>query len=158
VKGRTAADRTPPLPAVALRQPGTLCAREPARFTLEQLHAAALLTLSHLGPAQRRELWVEPRWLGCPLARTAPTVRERFGVYRAIAERNAAAMLQRSRALLEGPPVQGLDWERFLLLTAMLGAHASGQGDEARRLWQAHAPSLHAAGISPVEVYLATWR
>jgi len=158
VKGRTAADRTPPLPAVALRQPGALCAREPARFTLEQLHAAALLTLSHLGPVQRRELWVEPRWLGCPLAQTAPAVRERFGVYRAIAERNAPAMLQRARALLEGAPVPGLEWARFLLLTAMLGAHASGQGDEARRLWQAHAPAPNAAGVSPVEVYLATWR
>jgi hypothetical protein len=67
-------------------------------------------------------------------------------------------MLERARALLEGPPVHGLDWARFLLLTAMLGAQASGQGDEARRLWQAHAPAPHTDGISPVEVYLATWR
>jgi predicted membrane-bound spermidine synthase len=157
-KGHTAADRAPPLPALALGQTGALCAREPTRFALEQLHAAALLTLSHLGPEQRRELWVEPRWPGCPLAQVAPAVRERFALYRAIAERDAPAMLQRARALLEDRPAQGADWRRYLLLAAMLGAQASGQGEEARRLWQAHEAEVRAAGVSPVEVYLSSWR
>jgi spermidine synthase len=152
-------DARPPLPQVlALKQPGALCAARPARHVLEQLQVAALLTVAHLGPLPRRELWIEPRWIGCPLAKASPEVRERFAVFRAIAERDGAGMLLRARALLEGPPVQGLDWARFLLLTAVLGAQASGQGDEARRLWRVHAPALHRAGFSPAELYIASWR
>jgi predicted membrane-bound spermidine synthase len=155
--GRTP-EATPPPQALALRQPGVLCAARPARYVLDQLQGAAQLTLAHLASAPRRELWIEPRWIGCPLAKASPEVRERFAVFRAVAERDAPAMLAHARGLLEGGADLGHDWSRFLLLTAMLGAQANGQGGEARRLWAAHAPGLRHGGVSPVELYIADWR
>jgi len=143
---------------LAVRLPRALCAANPADLLLEQLHGVAVRTLAHLGPQQRRELWIEPRWLGCPLERAAPAVRERFAVYRAIAGRDAGAMLERARALLEGGPVRGAGWARFLLDTAMLGAQASGQGKEATRLWARHARALLGGRMLPYERYVAEWR
>ena len=145
------------LQVLALRQAGALCSAGPTEFLLEQLHGVALRTLAHLGPAQRRELWIEPRWLGCPLEHTAPAVRERFAVYRAIAARDAGAMHGQARALLEGGPVRGLAWARFLLNTAVLGAQATGERDEARRLWSRHAPALLGGKALPYERYVADW-
>jgi predicted membrane-bound spermidine synthase len=152
-----AGDEAPPAPALLLREPGVLCAARPAGFVLEQLHIVAINTLAHLAPAPRRELWVDAAWIGCPLARAAPAVRERFGIYRAVAERDAPAMLERARALLEGPPLEDREWARFVLLTAVLGAQAGGRGEEARRLWAAHAPALVGSNASPVERYVAEW-
>jgi spermidine synthase len=153
-----AADATPTLPVLALREPGVLCTRPASAFVLAQLHTVAVNTLAHLAPAPRRELWVNPRWIGCPLERAAPEVRERFAVYGAVAERDAPAMLARARALLEGPPIGEPGWERFLLLTAVLGAQASGEHAEARRLWAQHAPVLVGADAQPYERYVAEWR
>jgi hypothetical protein len=127
-------------------------------FALRHLHSVAADTLAHLGPPQRMALWAEPRWLGCPLSRTAPSVRARFAVYRAIAERDARGMLRQARALLEAPPSRDPEWARFLLTTAVLGAQASGQAEEARRLWQLHAPTLIPGGAKPHERYVADWR
>jgi len=138
---------------LVLRQPGVLCAAVPAESVVASLHGVALRTLAHLGPRERHALWVEPRWLGCPLERTAPRLRERFALFRAIAERDAPAMLQRARAALQESDATRPDWRRFLLLTAMLGAQASGQGEEARRLWR-----LHRGSASPTERYVAEWR
>jgi predicted membrane-bound spermidine synthase len=138
---------------LALRQPGALCAAVPAEHVYASLHGVALRTLAHLGPQQRRELWLEPPWLGCPLERAAPAVRERFALYRAIAARDARAMLERARDALDAPRAHDPEWKRFLLLTAMLGAQASGESAQARRLW-----SLHGAATSPIERYVADWR
>jgi spermidine synthase len=151
-------DETPPLPALVLTVPGALCSAHTARFVLEQLHLTALNTLAHLGPEPRRALWVEPKWIGCPLSKASPVVRERFALYRAIAERDARAMLERARALLGGTPAPQEDWGRYLLLTAVLGAQASGQGAEARRLWDEHAPRLYGKNVAPFERYVAEWR
>jgi spermidine synthase len=153
-KGVYPAERAAPEAALALKQPGLLCNARPANRALLQLHEAADQTLAHLAPRARRDLWVEPRWLGCPLAQASATVRERLALYRAIAERDAAAMLVRARSLLQNAAPEDKDWRRFLLQAAMLGAQASGQGDEARRLWRKHAPS----GATPVELYVANWR
>jgi hypothetical protein len=139
--------------ALVLRQPGVLCASVPAESVVANLQGVALRTLAHLGPRERHALWVEPRWLGCPLERTAPRLREQFALFRAIAERDAPAMLQRARAALQESDATRPDWRRFLLLTAMLGAQASGQGEEARRLWR-----LHRGSASPTERYVAEWR
>ena len=146
---------TPTLDAqvLALRQPGALCRPLSADAFLEPLHGVALRTLAHLDPGRRRALWIEPRWLGCPLDKTPAVVRERFAVYRAVAERDARAMLERARASLDGPGGRDAEWKGFLLLTAMLGAQASGQGAEARRLWR-----LHGGKASPTERYVAEWR
>jgi hypothetical protein len=85
-------------------------------------------------------------------------VRERFALYRAIAERDAPAMLARARVPLEDERLVDVEWGRFLLLTAMLGAQVSGQRDEARRLWAKHAPELAKGGAQPFELYVLNWR
>jgi hypothetical protein len=120
---------------------------------LEALHGVALRTLAHLDREHRRALWIEPRWLDCALDNAPAAVRERFAVYRAIAERDARAMLERARTPLDWPGPRDAEWKRFLLLTAMLGAQAGGQGAEARRLWR-----LHGGKASPTERYVAEWR
>jgi spermidine synthase len=148
---RDAPSRDPQV--VALWQAGKLCAAQPDEIMITSLHGVALRTLAHLGAEQRRELWVEPRWLGCSLASAAPGVRARFAVYGAIARRDARAMLEHARALLDDPDASGADFRRFLLLTAMLGAQASGQGDEARRLW-----AQFGGKPTPWERYVADWR
>jgi hypothetical protein len=51
-----------------------------------------------------------------------------------------------------------IEWGRYLLLTAMLGAQASGQRDEARRLWAKHSPALTKGGAAPFELYVLNWR
>jgi spermidine synthase len=151
-------DRPVAAALLGLRAPGALCAAQIQRSILEQLHLAAELSLAHLGPSFRKDLWIEPAWIGCPPANTAPALRERLAVYRAVAQRDARAMLELARGLLERPKVEGLDWARFLLMTATLGAQASGQGDEARRLWARHAPALLGANLGPADRYLAEWR
>jgi hypothetical protein len=41
----------------------------------------------------------------------------------------------------------------------MLGAHASGRGDEARRLWSAHGRALYPDSLIPPDVvYVANWQ
>ncbi len=157
-RGEYPADRLAPLPAFSLKQPGALCAAKPGHQALGQLHLAALQTLATLAPKLRRELWVEPRWLGCPLARASAEVRERFAIYRAIAERDAPAMLARARIPLEGQRRLEAEWGRYLLLAAMLGAQASGQRDEARLLWDKHSPAFTRAGVAPHERYVLNWR
>jgi spermidine synthase len=148
----------PSMPELVFRAPLVLCTTPTEKFALEQLHTAALNTLSHLRPALRHELWVDPKWIGCPLTRTSPEVQARFSVYRAIAQRDARAMLERARARLDGAMDESVPWARFLLQTAMLGAQASGEGDEARRLWTEYSAALHADDVAPFERYLAAWR
>ncbi|MDH3320594.1 MAG: spermidine synthase [Betaproteobacteria bacterium] len=141
----------------ALRYPGVLCAARPDDMVLRQLHSVAADTLAYLGPEQQRALWVEPRWLGCPLVRAAPAVQERFAVYRAVAQRDARGMLQQARALLESAPRQEPEWARFLLLAAVLGAQAGGEPDEAHRLWRTHARTLLPGKTRPHERFIADW-
>lgn len=151
-------DQLPPASVLVFRAPRVLCGTKVEGFVLEQLHIVAINTLSHLAPKFRRELWVEPKWIGCPLARTAPQVQQRFAIYRSIAERDARAMLERAREQLEMPERQSIDWARYLLLTAVLGAQASGQKEEAMRLWAKHSPALHGDDLAPFERYLLAWR
>ena len=159
VKGAAPGDgQLPPAVVLVFRAPRVLCGAKVEGFVLEQLQIAAINTLSHLAPQFRRELWVEPRWIGCPLARTAPQVQQRFAIYRAIAERDARAMLERARAQLELTGRESDDWARYLLLTAVLGAQASGQREEAMRLWAKYSPALHVADLAPFERYLLAWR
>ncbi len=152
------ADRNAPFPTLALKLPGALCGSKPGRQALDNLHLAATHTLSNLAPAQRQELWAEPRWLGCPLSRASAEVRERFAIYRAIAGRDAKAMLARARARLEDERKMEVEWARYLLLTAMLGAQASGQPAEAHRLWDKNWNALNRGGATPVETYVRNWR
>jgi spermidine synthase len=113
VAGKVAQEnQLPPASVLVLRAPRALCGAQVEGYVLEQLHVAAINTLPHLAPRYRRELWVEPKWIGCPLARTAPQVQQRFAVYRAIAERDARAMLERAREQLELPRRESVDWAR----------------------------------------------
>ena len=157
-RGRYPTQRLPPPAALALKQPGALCGKHVSQAMLEQLQDAALQTLAHLPPQARRELWVEPHWLGCPLARTEREVRERFAVYGAIAARDARAMHRNASALLDDERPLDETWGRFLLFTAMLGAKASGEMDEAQHLWRAHAPELIKSPPVAAERYIADWR
>jgi len=156
--GADRADKAPELPLLILRDQRALCAPHVANYALEMLQVAAINTLSFLGPRDRLRLWADPRWMGCPLPRDAPRLRARFAVYRAIAERDARAMLELGRAGLASQDDADATWRRYLLLTAMLGAQASGQGDEARRLWAEYSPALHHGAVEPFERYLAEWR
>src|SRR6266700_3450458 len=140
------------LALLALKQPGALCGAAPPEAAIEQLHWAATVTLAHLAPALRRALWIERKWLGCAPARLSPQLRERLDVYAAITARDARAMLERARALLAGPARGGDDWGRFLLLTAMLGGHVSGEHEEAGRLWLKYRTAFYPNGEIPLNV------
>jgi hypothetical protein len=145
----------PPAIAIllALKHPAALCADEPPQAAIEQLRTAADITLSYLGPEARRALWIDREWLGC--TPRSSHVRDRLEVYAAVAARDARAMLERSRALLAGPAKGGDDWGRYLLVTAMLGACAGGEREEAQRLWQEYRNAFFPGGdIPPYLVYL----
>jgi spermidine synthase len=147
------AERGVVLPLLALKRPGALCGASVPPGAIKQLHAAAELTLARLAPDLRRSLWIERRWLGCAPGKLAPQVRERLDLYSAIAARDGRSMLARGRALLEQGRVEGGDdWGRYLLLTAMLGAHAAGETEEAHRLWRAYSTALYPRGVIPPHV------
>lgn len=144
---------------LTLKRPGALCGAKPSRYTLEQLHFAAELTLAHLAPEKRQPLWIEPRWPGCAPRAMDVGVRQRLELYAAVAQRDGTQMIERARALLDQQPVEGLSWARFLLLAGMVGAHAAGRSDEAQDLWRDHGVPLYRnAGIPPYAVYAANWK
>ena len=144
---------------LALKRPGVLCRAKPPQYVLDQLHFAAEVTLAHLAPERRRALWIEARWTGCARGQASAEVRERLELYRSVAHRDAERMLERGRALLDGKRLEGIAWARFVLLAAMVGAHASGRGDEALRLWRKHGMPLYPdASVPPQVVYVANWK
>jgi spermidine synthase len=147
------ADRRVAVSLLALKRPGALCGTSVSRGAIEQLHVAAELTLAKLAPDLRRAIWIERRWLGCAPGNLAPRVRERLDLYAAIAARDARGMLARGRALLEQGRVEGGDdWGRYLLHTAILGARAAGEVEEAQRLWRAYGAALYPGGLIPPQV------
>ena len=140
-------------PLLALKRPGALCGTAVPIATIEQLHRAAEMTLAHLPPDLRRALWIERRWLECSAAKLSPAIARRMDLYAAIAARDAQAMLGLARELLEaGSPAGEQEWRRYLLLTAMLGAHISGEHEEAKRLWQTYRGALYPDGRIPPSV------
>jgi hypothetical protein len=142
-------------PLLALKRPGALCGAAVSRATLDELHRAAELTLTHLAPDLRARLWIERRWLDCPPARLAPQARQRLDLYAAIAARDARAMHARADALLKlGSSEGGENWGRYVLVTAMLGARAAGEHEEVQRLWEAYKQQLFKGAIPPHVVYL----
>ena len=146
------------VPLLALRQNGALCGASVEPALVQQLHWIAARTLPHLAPGRRRELWADARWLGCGPASTAPAVRARLALYRAIAERDAAAMYAQATEMLAAPERADVGWQRFLLSTAMLGGLASGRPDDARGLWTRHADRLYPDRRYPSYVaVLANW-
>lgn len=140
------------LALLTLKRQGALCGAEPSAAAVEQLHRAAEITLAHLAPEPRRALWLERKWLVCAPGQLSPEVRARLDVYAAIAARDARAMLERARTLLEGSVKGGDTWGRYLLLTAMLGAHASGDPAQAQRLWRTYGTHLYPNGVIPPHV------
>jgi hypothetical protein len=140
--------------ALVLKHPGALCADQPSKTAIEQLQIAAEVTLSSLDQQQLRPLWVERKWLGC--APRSQHVRDRLDIYAAVAARDPKAMLARSRALLAGPATGGDAWGRFLLSTALLGAHAAGEHAEAQEIWSRYGRAFYPGGdIPPYQIYLA---
>ncbi|HUL92152.1 MAG TPA: fused MFS/spermidine synthase [Burkholderiales bacterium] len=140
--------------ALVLKYPGALCADQPSKTALEQLQLAAEVTLSSLDSRQARALWIERRWIGCT-PRSAH-VRDRLDVYAAVAARDSRAMLARARTLLAGSAAGGDPWGRYLLSTALLGAHAAGEHSQAGDLWQRYGRVLYPRGdLPPYLVYLA---
>ena len=144
---------------LALKTPSALCGAKPPGYILDRLHFAAELTLAHLSPDKRRPLWVEPRWIGCARAEVSKEIQTRLDVYRAISQRDGVGMLNKARAMLDEQRIEGFNWARFLLTTAMVGAHASGQSEEARRLWRVHGVPLYRGVSIPAYVtYVANWK
>ena len=140
--------------ALVLKHPGALCADQPSKTAIEQLQIAAEVTLSSLDQQQVRPLWIERKWLGC--TPRSPHVRDRLDIYAAVAARDPKAMLARSRVLLAGPATGGDAWGRFLLSTAMLGAHAAGEHAEAQEIWSRYSRAFYPGGdIPPYVIYLA---
>jgi spermidine synthase len=141
------------VPLLALKQPGALCGASVTRAAIDHLHSAAELTLAKLGPDLRRALWIERRWLNCAPGNLAPRVRQRLDLYAAIAARDGRAMLIQGRELLaQGEVEGGDDWGRYLLLTAMLGAQAAGEKEEAEKLWRLYGNVLYRGGVLPPHV------
>ena len=145
------------LPLATLQTGGAaLCGNAAAPEVLDQLQWLAEHTLAHLGTRQRQELWVEARWTGCPDGKLAANARERLSLYRAIAERDADSMYRQARAMLEAGRPSLTAWRRYLLLAAMLGAHASDRSDAAAELWRTHAGRLFAGtDTPPYAIYLS---
>jgi hypothetical protein len=140
--------------ALVLKVPGALCGTEPSKTALEALQSAAEITLGGLPPEQARVLWGKPKWLGC--TPRSSQAREQLEVYAAIAARDPRAMLSRARALLTGPTVGGDAWGRYLLSTALLGAHAAGEHAEAQEIWSRYSRALYPRGdMPPYVIYLA---
>jgi len=140
--------------ALVLRQPGALCADQPSKSAIEQLQLAAEVTLSSLDQQQTRPLWIEHTWIGC--TPRSQHVRDRLDIYAAVAAHDPKAMLSRSRALLAGPVVGGDAWGRYLLSTALLGAHAAGEHAEAQEIWSRYSRAFYPGGdMPPYVIYLA---
>jgi predicted membrane-bound spermidine synthase len=137
--------------ALTLRIPEVLCGNEPSPMAIERLQAAAEFTLGGLAPEQAQAFWKGRGWLSCT-PRSAH-VRDRLEIYSLVASRDAKGMLGRARALLQGPPTGGDAWGRYLLGTALLGAVASGDREEAQRLWKTYGGKLYADGGIPLYVY-----
>jgi predicted membrane-bound spermidine synthase len=136
--------------ALVLRRPEALCGDEPSKTAIDRLQAAAETTLSGLPQEQARALWIERKWLAC--SPRSQHVRARLDVYAAIAARDPRAMLERARALLAGPAQGGDNWGRYLLGTALLGAHASGENAEGLRLWKSYQHAFYPSGVIPPHV------
>ena len=97
--------------------------------------------------------------MGCAPDAMSAKVRQRLDVYRAIALRDGARMHSLAAEILDKEKVEGFAWARFLLSTAMLGAHASGRADEVSRLWSKHGNALYQGGVIPPEVvYVVNWK
>jgi spermidine synthase len=144
---------------LTLKRRGALCGTEPAKAAIDKLQWAAEMTLAHLTPELGRALWSDPKWLGCGPGSLSTHVRDRLGVYAVVASRDARAMIERARKLLAGRIEGDDDWGRFLLLTAMLGGHASGEHEEADRIWKSYGPAFYPMGaIPPYVIYLANWQ
>jgi len=125
---------------------------------LDLLQSLAERTLPYLAARRRRELWIEARWLGCEAAATPAVVRERLALFRAIATRDARAMLDLGLADVVPSSERTTAWRRFALLAAMLGAQVNGQSALARELWSQHAAVLfEGQRIPPYARYLADW-
>jgi spermidine synthase len=139
---------------LVLKRSEALCADEPPKIVIDHLQSAAEITLGGLPREQGRALWMERKWLPCT-PRSAH-VRERLDIYAAIAARDPKAMLSRARALLAGPAKGGDAWGRYLLATAVLGAHAAGEHAEAQNLWKRYQDTFYPRGdFDPWMIYLA---
>jgi predicted membrane-bound spermidine synthase len=137
--------------ALTLRIPEALCGKDPSQMAIDRLQTAAETTLGALSPERARAFWNERKWLGCT-PRSAH-VRDRLDVYAVVAARDPRAMLSRARALLDGPATGGDSWGRFLLGTALLGAVAAGEQQEAQKLWSTYGGKFYPGGDVPLYIY-----
>ncbi len=122
------------------------------------MHQLALATLAFLDAENLRSLWRQAAWIRCPEARWPPTVVQRMALYRAIGERDAAAMLAAARDSL-AMPSGDLDWRRYALTAGLLAARAAGDGAAAQAIWKEYGIELYADGqLSPELLILLTMR
>jgi spermidine synthase len=133
---------------------GAYCGAQVSSGAMEHLHKAAELTLTTLPVETRKKIWVDRDWLGCASAQILPTIRERLDIYAAISTRDAVKMLALARAALpDARKGESKDWAQFVLLTAILGAKATGDNASAKALWQAHSGALY-GGSDTIPLYV----
>ena len=134
------------------------CAALDRDASLAAVHEAALATLAFLDAESLRPLWRQPPWLPCLEGRSPQSVQQRLDLYRAIAERDAAAMLAAARGALESPSGSS-DWRRYALTAGLLAARAIADDAAAQELWRHHGPGLYSDGkFSPELIMLLTMR
>ena len=146
------------LPLAALKGGTPLCRPNVEQTALAQMLWAAEATLAYLPDTSLRSLWSTPAWAGCGLKDMDARTRVRFELFDAVARRDAAAMLALGSRGAQSADAD-LDWRRYALLAAMLGARALGKDAEADALWKKYQPGLYKGAETPGFVrYLVHWR
>jgi spermidine synthase len=125
--------------------------REPMRYDawLHSLLRVAELVNPALPAAQAGAVWSAVAGAGCVRA-LHEHQRAWLALFQAVGARDARAMESHARLLLDKSIGLGAEAREYLLMAAMAGALAQGRRDEARALWDAHAPLLRAAAAEPV--------
>lgn len=111
------------------------------------LQAVAETTLAFLDREAAQAMWAQSGWMGCA-ARS-----DRLSLYRAVAKRDAPAMLQTAQAALaSGDNEQA--WRRYALQVGLLAARARQDKSAAEALWSAHGAGLYAGVGIPAPLLL----
>lgn len=118
----------------------------------EALHEIARSTLAYLDRQGLRAMWHTPVWLPCQ-----DRLGGRLKLYRAVADRQAPAMLAAAEAAL-GRIDDSPTWRRYALDAGLLAANSLGDAGAVRRLWEQYGWSLYPDGrLSPELVLLLNY-
>jgi hypothetical protein len=118
----------------------------------------AAWTLPNLANPMRAALWSERAWLGCAPGKIQPAALTRLDLYAAVAERDASRMRALAQALLPEVRKQGATpWAQFVLLSAVVGAKASGDAKSGNALWQEHGSAIFGPNLPLHAQFVASY-